>query len=458
MDAKRLLNNSNLFNAADAAIAHDINFQDFEKSLFQNILFQESILLHEANFFNSDFLLRHAYRYGEGTCSLFAEAAKKGLVIPAISDPTNQDMENLYKFLVKKYGKNNNNFRLGLLKDARFKAYIRNIQIGWEARGNVQLWPDTYFNGEQESFGQGYERLVRSFFYKKDMPIMEFEDPNSDTVIMRRRVWKESEVWRNECFENALLQNKKYEGNSGLRRGDLFMEIAKSFKVEDPKKGVLLNYVLDYVENKETALCLKIYWSWLNQCYHMNFGDKMNRTINFPNYKSDSDILLDNKFVYDEYKNEKYDSFEFNIEMPTIQALKNTDPKKLIKLRTSSLGLEFFDSLKAFEHSKDDSDRDQLKNQLKLYTSGISNNVPVSQICKTKTSFLKSRGNLLSLAGVLTNLSTCFIDYKLDPYAVVIGSASVLIGTYDKYKKHEAPKRREQLKLEISIKKQTKKS
>lgn len=455
MDSERLLKNSNFFNAADVAIAHEMDFHGFEKSLFQNILFQESILLHEAYFFNSEYLLRHAYRYGEGTRSLFGEAAKKGLVIPAISDASNKNMKQLYEFLVEKYGKNNNNFRMDLLKDARFKSYLRNIQDGWKKRGNVQHWPDTFHEGKPESFGQGFERLVHDFFYNKEMPINENEDPNSDTIHMRRRVWTNSEPWRNECFENAIKESKKYGIDAGLRRGNLFTEIAKSFNVEDPEKGVLLDYVLGFVKDEETALCLKIYWSWLNQCHHMNFGNKVNKTVNFPYYRSDSDFLADNKFIHDKTKNENYESVEFNLELPTIEALKNTAPQKLIKLRTSTEALEYFDCLKEFEESNSDSDSDRrhLENQLKNYTQGICNLVPKSQLCKSKSSILKSGGDVLSLAGVVGAMSSCFINELVNPYAVVVGSAGLVFTLMDNHKKQTLPKKRRNFKFEISIKK-----
>ncbi|TBM99793.1 hypothetical protein EYD45_15370 [Hyunsoonleella flava] len=453
MDSERLLKNSNFFNAADAAIEHEMDFTNFEKSLFQNILFQESILLHEAYFFNSKYLLDHAYRYGEGKTSLFGEAAKNGLVIPAISDTSVNSMKNLFEFLIEKFGANTNNFNPKNLKDPRFKSYLQNIQTGWDQRGNVQHWPDTFYKGEPESFGQGYERLLRENFYQKEMPIKDFEDPNSDTVRMRRRVWDKSEPWRNKCFEDATIKSSENGSDAGLRRTDILTAIAALFNVEDIKQGVFLDYVLKFVNDKETALCLEIYWSWLNQCHHMNFGDKINRTINFPVYKRDSDFLADNEFIYNDFKNEKYESADFEIELPTIQALKNTEPEELIKLRTGSIGIDFFESLRAFENGNNDSDRIQLEKQLKYYAKGICNNVPISQIGYTKGAILKSRGSLLGIASLITEAGDCVIDQNIQPYAIAAGAAGLIIGMYDDNQKNVKINKQEKVKIELNVKK-----
>ena len=80
-----------LLNAADGSLM-DLDTRKFEDSLTMNILFQERILLHEPNFFNSNFIIDHIRRR-PSELSLFELACRSGLIIPAFRDPKMKGLE-----------------------------------------------------------------------------------------------------------------------------------------------------------------------------------------------------------------------------------------------------------------------------------------------------------------------------------------------------------------------------
>ena len=93
----------NLFSAADAAIAPFLTEFDFERSLVFNILFQDRLLLHEAYFFGSNFIAKHI-KNSKFPTSLFEEASKNGIIVPAFRDKKVKTLEGSYDGMKKAYG------------------------------------------------------------------------------------------------------------------------------------------------------------------------------------------------------------------------------------------------------------------------------------------------------------------------------------------------------------------
>ncbi|TAI47628.1 hypothetical protein [Flagellimonas allohymeniacidonis] len=439
MKVKHISDRAQLLSVADEALVDDIRYEDFENHLFNDVLFGKGVALHEAYYFNSSHLLRHIINSGDES-SFFEETAIAGLAIPAISETGINSINELYHYLAyDKYDNKKEYFQQELFESARFDKYIKNLDFGLATKNNAIFWP--------EGIGIGYENFIRKNFYKQEPPQL----PQGQEWI-----WEESELWRNSCFEEALINSKKIDSNGGLRRGQLFSSIAKEVGVKNSEKYHSINQILELAKpNPKTSSALRIFWSWLNQSYHINFSEKLGLVADLPNYNPNKDFLVDELKINSKNPNDGSSFHHFLVDAPSTEYLLSVNPKKLINTRLGSAADDYFESLNAFQNSPNDSTAQHFVKQYQDYSKEICN-LRTFGHKKSKKIPLSLSSSHFQYAGYLTSAISATTS---QPKLVILSGAFLAFGLYlrneeEKLKEYEKEKT-EPILLKVSLNKKS---
>lgn len=357
--------NLQLLSASDEAVIGKVTYDDFTKSLFDKVLFDDGVFLHETYYCNSQHIIRHIVKDNRNNSSFFEIASENGLVIPALSDE-NKSFHEMAEFVMKhKYGQSRNFFYLELLKNPRFIRYLDTMQDGSKNPDNRIIWP--------EGVGEGYNTILKNKFFEKPVPLLDGETKEDKTYLERKVIWELSEPWRNKCYQNAI---DKTEKGGGVRRGLLFNEIGAWFGVPKYWEGVSLEDILRTEKYRSSEFheihkkSFLIYWSWLNQLHQINFSKKIIGTsINVSDFKFGYDFLgIDN---LESKRNDDFEKWTFIWERPNLEFLKNLEATELLKLRNSNSAKEYFEAKMSYEKNPTYSNaRDRIK-KLQEYSDEI---------------------------------------------------------------------------------------
>ena len=218
-----------LFNATDDCLAFFLDQSDFEESLVLNTLFQDRIVVHESNFFNSTLLATHVKR-ARGKPSLFELASRRCLVIPAFRDHQTQSLGHAYEGMRNVYGES------FVLLHPEMQPYrdrlIASVDAGLEHAKPI------YWSGGPDSLGESYYSLIRQLLQSESPPDYAMDNAEREQVFAR--IWEEKE-WRFECVEEAAHRTKS-KGKGGLQRLELLLALSRSLGVDqdrgnfDPKQ------------------------------------------------------------------------------------------------------------------------------------------------------------------------------------------------------------------------------
>ena len=348
-----------MFNATDDCLALFIDQNEFDESLLLNTLFQDQILVHESNFFNSTLLAAHI-KQARGEPSLFELTARRGLIVPAFRNPGTQSLEQAYEGMKTVYGKSYDLLHPDLqpFRD----RLIASIDTGLK-HAKPFYWP----GDERDSLGERYHRLVCQLFQTQNPPSYTQGNPDREQIFAR--VWEKSKEWRFECVEEAAECTRR-KGARGLQRLELFRSIGRRLGVPENQYKVYPMDIISRCEGEE-ALAMEIFLKWVTQCYHLNQAQSFGTSINFPVYNLNQDFIMDTLTRSPlDAKPSRDEGFRCAVELPPLGTLLQTSADDLVAIR-SDLGLGYFKALERWQNDPSYTNQDGVERSLRDYCEQI---------------------------------------------------------------------------------------
>jgi hypothetical protein len=349
-----------LFNAADDFFTHITEDGVFGESLLLNVLFQESILLHEAYFLGSGLLARHVAQASRGVPSLFELACRRGLIVPAFRDVKVAALEQAYEVLKKTYGHASDVVHPQM--QPFVDRIIASVDLGLTTTKPF-YWPKrTYTSGD------GYLNVIKELLQTEDPPQYIHSNPDRDQLI--QRVWEASKVWRFDLVEEAIQRTMK-KGHAGLQRTELFTMLGRSVGVPEKVVTIGPEEILERCVEPEQKLAMQIFMKWISQCHHLNQARYFGVAINFPAYNIDEDFIVDTllRSPLDSPPRET-EGFRCMVELPPLNALLRADATELIAIR-ADLGPGYLFALRRWQNDPSDDNRESVKRSLRDYSDQI---------------------------------------------------------------------------------------
>lgn len=430
----------NFLNSADSALEHLIGPSTFDESLLLNILFQNAVVLHEAHFFNSGLLRRHATRT-PGFLSLFEHAARRGLILPAFRDKQTDSLstalDNMRKEPVYGTGWMERELRDN---DSYVRRIVASVDEGM-SHAEPLYWP------ENVSLGEGYKELVVAFLGSQDPP--QIEAASQEHLDFLGRVWESTRKWRIDCVQHAIDATAR-KGGAGLQRTEVYRSLGAELGFEYRNDGAGREAFHKHCADDEQRLCVDVFMRWLAQCHHINMARALEVSVNFPAYDLDSDIALDSlvRTATDAPIALHAHGFRAAVCFPSLDELLRMSPEEIVAIR-SDLGIGYMQALASWQSNPSEVTRDTVERCLQDYCHEICARVDARSAEMTVTFSPGSAGQLKQLrkAGAAEVIN----QLPIPGIGTFVSATRLVTATYHYLKTRSEERMRREAKRELEL-------
>jgi hypothetical protein len=393
-----------LFTITDGSLDLNTDASEFETRLVHGLLLEPGLFMGDAYFFSSANLKDHVLGRGQDSISLFEEAMKRGLIIPALRQPAKD-----FKAV------------LGYLRDQQMRGHYDELDplaerlsgsydLGAEA--NRVIWP--------LRSGVGYERLVQHCLLGQ-------QPSGVDSGI-----WQLTESLRHDGVVEAKRLTMSLPGGEGLRRGELIRVAGSLLGVFDlssqgtiGRDEILSRYARLVGEKSIRHVAAREFFDWIDDIHRVNFAISLGaRPSVFTSTPSGAGVLQRAMpSAAEEGSSQSVrDQISHVIEIPQARLLLKWPPEKLLGAR--DFGEAWRDSAQRFLDDPNNATRHKAEVALDEYAGELRKLAPASppvslavQAFATKaapTLFTAASGFALTEAGpyVATTASTGYLAYQ----------------------------------------------
>jgi hypothetical protein len=314
------------FSASDRQLENLISFDDFEKSLYLNVLFQGGVLIPDNFIFVSSYLDRHINRFHK--VSLFEAALENGLIIPSFRNPKRVNFHDVL-FELQGAGMPKTAVQ-GLQRNSTEIASRLQISANKGKSYKYKVWP-------QFSVGERYQNVILDHLTRKDL----IELPENIRFDRNeiRELWKQTATWREDVIQEAINASSRLQVSGpvpGLRRGEIYNAVGRRLKLDIPKQGVDdVCYLLSAVADNEKAYMLLSYFlGWVNECYHLNLAESLESIPNSPKFIPPLGLMYESLLPAgkESSREHKFDVAESVVEFPSLKLLREIEGNDLIEI------------------------------------------------------------------------------------------------------------------------------
>lgn len=391
------MSNYSLFNSADDCLAYSLSEPKFSEGLLLNILFQEGLLLHEAYFFNSTLLAQHLACAKRGTPSLFEQASRSGLIIPAFRDPNTETLDQAYSGMKTTYG---DSYQISSPQMQAFRdRIVASVDIG------LRITKPFYWPTDKGSVGQGYQRLIHDLLQTEQHPECAGDNPDREQLILR--LWEASKPWRFDLIEQAVHRTQT-KGALGLQRMELLCSLGWSVGIPKDVVNIRPEDIIQSCADPEQQLAMEVFLKWITQCHHLNQAEYFGTATNFPVYDLAQDFIPDTVLRSRlDPSSSPSEGFRCQVELPPLDALLRADATDLLAIRCD-LGVEYLYVLRRWQDKPTIDNQEVVKASLQRYCGEICAryNVGIRQALRAQGSQRTREvvDTVSGIAGVLTGI------------------------------------------------------
>ncbi len=354
------------FSVSDRQLESSINFHDFEKSLYLNILFQKGILVPDVFFFISKYLAAHIERFSRK--SFFEAALENGLVIPSFRNPAKASFEDVL-FELRGAGKPQNAIQ-GLRYNAEMLASRLQLSAEQGLGYKYKTWP-------KFSIGERYKDLILRQLSRD--ALIQLPQNARYKLSDIQKLWDNTISWRQDViFEAAEVSSQiQTSGPSpGIRRGEIYNTVARRLEMEVPEGGIhdvqmLLSAVRD---NEELYLLLYNFLGWVNECYHLNLATSLESVPNSPRFVPPSGLMYEHLVPESsdtaKASIESLQTIELDIVFPSMEILRKIPGTELVSI-VRDIGHGYQNALDAWNSNPTWRTEQALQDLLKKYSEEL---------------------------------------------------------------------------------------
>jgi hypothetical protein len=390
------------FASSDGAIEHQITRDEFETSLFYNILFGSSkLVMPDVFFFNCTPLLSHL-QMTPGRVPFFVQALRKSLIIPAFRSETVVTFSDSLRELGGESirGVERDNFDV-----ARIARLLDN---SYPDDQPPALW--------QSDMGSRFEALVDHIFNE---PSDHIADPDL------RRLWDASRDWRLRGVEGAKKLTRSL-GGTGLRRAEIWNSLGQWLGILGEGRSFnkpveLIDAVqAEYPQHAELAAFVV---NITNISYQLNqaSGLELLGSLSEPNVprvlSRPAATVIPALSALETWQSPTR-VFEHTVKVPKVSAMLNADSTRLIEVREGEQGLSYRHYRSEWvidpsDHNTADLERaaDHYAAAIRSAVKGAQENTRIVQVSNASRTMVG--GALAAMIGSLGSLISTHEGYAL---------------------------------------------
>ncbi|HTH62753.1 MAG TPA: hypothetical protein VL689_21710 [Paraburkholderia sp.] len=353
-----------LLNSMDDCLAPYIGVATFEESLLLNILFQDQMLLHENSMFDSRILAAHFAKPGQKV-SLFEEAARRGLITPALRDPACETLREAHARTASRYPPE---YELVIPQMKPYEERAIDAIDSAIRNGTKPLhWPRPSERGLLES---EYRNVVASVLQSQDPP--SYVNSNRKRRKFFAATWSDSAVWRFDCVEEALKRSHD-RGIDGLQRSELLNAIGRreGISISNGKIGVDEILLKLRSGDPRRARSAESFLKWVTQCHHVAQSQYFGATNSFPVYSIEHDFILQSILRSPtDTAPPPTEGFRCKVRLPPMDLLLKSDASDLLSIR-EDIGREYLFRLESWQKQPSIQTQEAVEVALKTYCEAI---------------------------------------------------------------------------------------
>jgi hypothetical protein len=344
------------FSIADRQLESFADYNDFERSLVFNALFQKGILIPDIFCFISQNLIKHIFESDHpNRKSLFEACIEQGIVVPAFRNREttsfNDALADINELEIQGVHENANKIANRLQNAAK-----KNPQF------SPEYWP-THDIGEK--FGQ----VVEHHLACQSPP--EVDTGSGINLDELQDLWERTERWRIHCVGEARDKTKEMTGR-GLRRGEIMNAVGRDLGLSKDHKVNDIAELFRYKKHSKEKKALRCFFRWVNDCYQYNQANEFGAIANFPIYDPIESLMVSSILPKEQSKmdSEPAPTIRETVPLPSINVLSKMAPSEFI-LAYEESGTGYFEAVETWQQEPDDANEKEAIKYLRLYAKDI---------------------------------------------------------------------------------------
>lgn len=331
--------------------------ESFRENLVRNLLFQGQLAIPDGFWLISDQVAKEVKSKRE---SWLLEALRLGLARPWFRENgTHSFVSGLEIIQDQKI--------IGLGRGSMGVA--RRLDKSLQA-SEFQAFAPGYWGGRES--GAGFYQAVTAFFAS---------DPPVDSPKVTG-VWEATKTWRTECVKACAYEKN---GQTVLRRGDLFHEVGRSLGWKSRVKVRNAKVLLDFVSSKPERCNLLHFVHWVNQIYQRNQASLFGLEALIPSGKGLQQLPSLSLILAEETPDSHLSILKHTVTIPRISHLAAMPPKRILSVCVSPEGKHYFNAYSTWKSEASQENAKSLLQALDEYAA------------KLQTDFLDAKPSLLKL-------------------------------------------------------------
>lgn len=326
------------FSGGDRNMEPFIDDGAFLRSLVYGVLFHGDLIIPDIFFFISTRILS-IFDNDENAWGFFSTCVRDGAAIPMFRKETHGSFNASLSGLIED--------RIQGIHSRAYEIANKLDDVCFGKRVHYRLWPTS-------PISVGFRNTLRHTLLSENI---------SSSSTQFERFWEDTLEIRTTIINDTAPDNL-----GGLRRGDVFNSLAmhlqgKSREINDCRE--IWQSIRDESAINQARRLVK----WINYCYHFNQGQSLSSHAGLSSLDAlDTDFTL---LLRSNFDSDECETFQRSFSLPGAAALLTIDPRSLLDLRESKIGVEYYCSLLAYQKHPTADSAKMLIDALHQYTSSL---------------------------------------------------------------------------------------